>query len=74
MDIRFEIVEAAKHTSHRSWINLRNAIYCNSGLPCKFSTDDVKRTSIGWLRKIVKDSGMRESDILTEMDRRRLGM
>jgi hypothetical protein len=74
LDDKFKYVIAVRQRSHRSWTNLRNAIYKEQGKQYCFGTLDVERTSISYLKKAIEESGLSLTQILEIFDEKQLGL
>ena len=70
--MNFDVVIEVKKRSHRSWINLKNAAKKEIGLPYSFSTSKVENSSSSYLRRAMKDSNLSASEILAEIEKRKL--
>ena len=68
----FDAVINVKQRSHRSWSNIKNAVFKNMGLPYHFSTQKVASSSTSYLDTAIKESGMSAAEILHEIEQRGL--
>ena len=69
---RFEAVIAVKRLSRRSWRNLYEAAGQALGLPGDFGTEKVERSSVSYLNRAVRESGLSPAQIRAEIECRGL--